>query len=132
MKVFIFGNGNIDFQTFMGLYQERIIPLIRDNATFIVCDFRGADTLAIELLKHYPNVELCYMGGVPRYMPDKFKTQAGRWKFTGGFKSDTERDEHAISQCTHFIGFDFNSDDKRISGTAKNIAKCVALGKIPL
>lgn len=131
MKIFVFGNGNLSFSKFQELYANTIITAItQNNPHFIVCDFRGTDILTIELLKNLtPNVTLLHMGEKSRYMPDKFKTYAEEWKIVGGFKNDSERDLYGIEQCTHFLAFDFNSDENRISGTLRNIRKCYSLNK---
>lgn len=133
-NVYIFGNGNISFSDFQKYYGEILIRLSgEENTSFSVCDFRGVDTLAMEMLKSVsPNVTVYHVADKPRYFPDKFKTKAGSWKITGGFASDEERDRAAIDQCTHFLAVDFNSDEKRKSGTRKNIELCESLGKINL
>lgn len=132
MQVYVFGNGNISFEDFRKYYEEPIIRIVESNsdATFLVCDFRGTDTLVMELLKSITsNVIVFHVGERPRYFPDKFKTKANAWKVVGGFESDDQRDTEAASTCTHFLAQDFNSDEKRKSGTLKNIEKCIALGK---
>lgn len=133
MKIYIFGNGNISFSNFKTHYEQVInVYLDNDEVTFLVCDFRGVDTLAMELLKYNSNVMLFHIGEKPRYLPDKFKTKVNTWKILGGFETDEQRDLEIIQQCTHFIVIDFNSDDKRKSGTQKNIENCEKLGKIRL
>lgn len=133
MIVYIFGNGNISYKNFFLQYELPIFDLVVKDAHFIVCDFRGADILAIELLKtETGNVSLYHIGDKPRYFPDKFKTKVSQWKLVGGFSSNEERDNAAIDSCTHFLAIDFNSDRKRESGTKKNIERCLELGKISL
>jgi len=133
MKVFVFGNGNIPFYSFMGDYEDYLRRLIGEDVHFIVCDFRGVDTLTMEYLKtETENVSVYYIGEKPRYLPDKFNTKVSKWGNKGGFKSDSERDLAAIEDCTHFLATDFNSDNKRVSGTKKNIDMCLSLGKIPI
>lgn len=131
MNIYIFGNGNISFPDFKKHYEQIIQPYLDDDAiSFSVGDFRGADTLAMELLKcATPNVTVYHVGDKPRYLPDKFNTQVGHWTILGGFKNDAERDMAAIENCTHFIAIDFNSDSQRKSGTLKNIEVCRELGK---
>jgi hypothetical protein len=131
MRLYIFGNGNVGFADFQDLYLGPLsqIPL-DDDVSFLVGDFRGADTLAMEYLKCLtPNVSVYHVGAQPRYLPDKFRTQVGQWELVGGFGSDEERDSAAIAACTHFLAHDFNSDDVRKSGTLRNIKRCLALGK---
>ena len=129
---YIFGNGNISWADFQSLYAGQLLALAADPAhAFIVGDFRGVDTLALELLKTLtPRVSLYHVGERPRYMPDAFRTQVTHWTVVGGFASDAERDRAAITACTHFLAIDFNSDAKRTSGTQKNIVRCLELGKV--
>lgn len=134
MNIYIFGNGNIRFSDFKSHYEEVINRYLdQEDVVFSLCDFRGVDTLAMELLKcASPRVTVYHVGDKPRYFPDQFKTQAGSWTVLGGFENDQQRDLEAINRCTHFIAVDFNSDSKRKSGTQKNIEKCEELGKIRL
>jgi hypothetical protein len=48
----------------------------------------------------------------------------------GGFENDTSRDLAAIEECSHFLAVDFNSNEKRESGTKRNIEICLAYGKV--
>lgn len=134
MNIYIFGNGNICFSDFKTHYEEVINRCLeKEDVTFLLCDFRGVDTLAMELLKCVSEkVTVYHVAGKPRYFPDKFKTKAGSWNVVGGFENDEQRDLEAINRCTHFIAVDFNSDSKRKSGTQKNIERCEQLGKIRL
>lgn len=134
MKIFIFGNGNTTFDTFLKHYIKPIQPFIDNKETkFILCDFRGVDTLMMEYLKsESKNVSIYHMGEKPRYQPDKFKTKVHEWEFNGGYKSDRERDGAAIEACTHYLALDNNSNDKRKSGTLKNIELCESLKKISI
>lgn len=131
MKIYVFGNGNISFSDFKMYYEQIMIRYVRDeNVSFLVADFRGVDTLTMELLKcDSANVTVYHVGDKPRYLPDKFKTKVNNWIILGEFQNDEERDLEAINQCTHFIAMDFNSDKKRKSGTQKNIEICEKLGK---
>jgi hypothetical protein len=134
MNIYIFGNGNTNFADFKQHY-EAVINLYLDqtDVSFSVCDFRGVDTLAMELLKcATPNVHIYHIGDKPRYLPDQYRTKVSNWTIVGGFENDAERDAAAIANCTHFIATDFNSDAKRKSGTQKNIELCEVLGKIRL
>jgi len=134
MNIFIFGNGNLSFDDYLKYYKEPLLEIFKkNNPHFIVCDFRGTDTLTMELLKSLtPNVTILHIGDKPRYIVDKFKTEVSQWNIKGGFKDDLERDTYAINSCTHFIAFDFNSDEKRKSGTLKNIELCLIKNKIDL
>jgi len=133
MKLYVFGNGNLSFQNFLPYYHQPITELIRQNTaiSFIVCDFKGVDTLVMELLKcETAQVTVLHIGEKPRYIPDKYKTQVSNWTITGGFETDTDRDQAAIAACTHFLAYDFNSNNQRKSGTQSNIETCITLGKI--
>lgn len=134
MKIFIFGNGNLSFEDFIKFYHKPLEPLIMDKKNqFIICDFKGTDSLVMELLKtKTPNVTVYHIGEKPRYLPDKYKTKVSQWQIIGGFCSDEERDLQAIKQCSHFLAKDFNSSEKRKSGTQKNIETCLSLNKINL
>jgi len=136
-KVFVFGNGNISLQDFLEYYIEPLKNWLltenKDEVGFIVCDFRGLDTLMMEYLKTYSkNIWVYHIGEKPRYKPDMFRTFVNEWNWVGDFKSDAERDKKAIEDCTHFLAKDFNSDETRVSGTSKNIAKCFSLNKTPI
>ncbi|WP_449400087.1 hypothetical protein [Chryseobacterium wanjuense] len=76
------------------------------------------------------NVMILHVGKRPRYFVNSFQTKAKNWKIVGGFNSDYERDWFGIELCTHFLAIDFNTNEKRKSGTLKNIEKCLSLGKI--
>lgn len=134
MKIYVFGNGNLSYRDFQEFY---INPLSKhnliDSAAFIICDFRGVDTLMMEYLKTASsNVTVLHIGDKPRYLPDKYKTKVNSWKVIGGFPDDTSRDQKAIDDCTHYLAIDRNTNDKRKSGTQKNIEKCNALGKLSI
>jgi hypothetical protein len=131
MIVYIFGNGNISFDDFIKFYQRPLLELIQDkNNSFIVCDFRGTDTITMELLKNLTqNVSVYHIGERPRYSPDNYKTKASQWRFVGGFSTDQERDFAAIAECSHFLAIDFNSNEKRTSGTLNNIKNCLKNNK---
>ncbi|MFK7934223.1 MAG: hypothetical protein AB8G22_11990 [Saprospiraceae bacterium] len=134
MYIYIFGNGNLTFEQFSTFY----LPILQQYATdksahFILCDFRGTDTLTMEFLKDKSkNVTVLHVGERPRYLADKYRTKVGAWEIKGGFTSDAERDAAAVESCTHFLGVDFNSNEKRKSGTLRNIESCLAAGKISL
>jgi hypothetical protein len=133
MNIYIFGNGNISFEDYQLHYQAPILRMLETHkdATFLVCEFRGTDTLTLELLKsRTAKVKVFHVGSRPRYFPDKFRTKADAWEVIGGFGNDAQRDAAVAELCTHFIANDFNSDEKRKSGTLKNIELCLSLGKM--
>jgi hypothetical protein len=132
MNIYIFGNGNISFSDFKTYYHTILLPFIKE-AHFSIGDFRGTDTLAMEVLKsETAHVAIYHVGEQPRYLPDKYKTKVSQWQVIGGFADDEARDLAAIHACTHYLAIDFNTNAKRTSGTFKNIALCESLGKIAL
>ncbi len=134
MKIYIFGNGNTSFENFQTFYLKPIDKIINNTSVeFIICDFKGIDTLTMEYLKNKTNeVTVLHIGENPRYLPDKYKTKVSSWQIKGHFETDIIRDDYAIEQCSHFIAKDFNSTEKRKSGTQRNIEKCLKNNKIQL
>ena len=129
-KIFLFGNGNIDFDIFLTKYKNVIDKAIINNFHFLVCDFRGTDVLILEYLKtRTKNVTIYHCFENPRYLPDKFKTFVSSWNIKSGFTDDNSRDLEAINDCDYYFALDFNSDNKRKSGTLKNIEKLNSLSK---
>ena len=52
MRLYIFGNGNVSFADFLDLYLGPLSQVSLDgDVSFLVGDFRGVDTLAMEYLK---------------------------------------------------------------------------------
>lgn len=132
-KIYVFGNGNLSWEKFNQFYIERLKEFDLSECEFIMGDFCGVDTLMMEYLKDKSEkVSVLHIGQKPRYFANTFKTKAEKWEIKGGFTSDLERDNYAISNCTHFLAIDFNSDEKRKSGTTKNIEKCLNLDKIKI
>ena len=78
------------------------------------------------------NVSIYHLGHHPRYSPDLFKTCVSDWTFNGFFSTNLERDLAMVKDCTHFVGFDFNTDRNRVSGTYKSIQSCLKQKKIKL
>ena len=116
---------------FLAHYAPSLHRLADDPQTaFLLCDFRGVDTLAMEFLKcRAQAVTIFHMGERPRYMPDAYRTRVSQWQLAGGYQSDVARDTAAASACTHFLARDANSNQRRKSGTLQNIEQCLALGK---
>lgn len=130
MRLYVFGNGNLSFEAFCERYVPSLEQAIDADASFIVCEFRGADTLTLEWLKTRTNdVEVLHVGERPRYLPDRYRTRVSNWTISGGFASDNERDEAALERCTHVLAHDFNSKPDRASGTAKLLARADELGR---
>lgn len=134
MILYVFGNGNLPWDTFSLHYAPQLHACANNpHHQFIVCDFRGADTLTQEFLKTLTgNVHVYHVGQRPRYLADAFRTRVSEWTMVGGFASDSARDQAAMEACTHFLAVDFNSDAHRTSGTHQNIAQCLQWGKLAL
>lgn len=132
-KIYVSGNGNVSWENFHQFYIEPLKKLNLFECEFIIGDYSGTDTLMMEFLKDKcENVTILHIGQRPRYFVNKFKTKVINWKFVGGFTSDFERDSYGVEHCSHFLATDFNTDQKRKSGTLKNIEKCLNLGKIKI
>jgi len=133
-RIYIFGNGNLSFSEFTARYVPVLEAALAEPDThFLLCDFRGADTLALEYLKDRTGqVTVYHVAERPRYFPDRYRTKVSQWEVRGGFPGDAERDAQALADCTHFLAFDYNTSAKRQSGTDKNIRAGLDLGKIRL
>jgi hypothetical protein len=72
MYLYVFGNGNLSFAEFLTYYHEPLGRLEHGSGLhFIVCDFRGVDTMVTEYLTcATPNVCVYHVGERPRYLPD--------------------------------------------------------------
>ncbi|MFZ4931689.1 hypothetical protein [Chryseobacterium sp. Mn2064] len=132
-KIYVSGNGNVSWENFHKFYIEPLKKIDLAECEFIIGDFSGADTMMMEFLKDKcENVTILHVGKRPRYFANSFKTKTMKWNVIGGFANDLERDMFGIDLCSHFLAMDFNSDEKRKSGTLKNIEKCLNLGKIKI
>ncbi len=130
MRLYVFGNGNLSFDAFCTHYVPALDRALATGASFIVCEFRGADTLTLEWLKtRSADVEVLHVGERPRYLPDRYRTKVSGWVVSGGFANDDERDSAALLRCTHVLARDFNSKPERTSGTGKLLARAEALGR---
>ena len=131
MRLYVFGNGNLSFDGFCEHYVPALEKALAAGADFIVCEFRGADTLTLEWLKtRTGRVEVLHVGERPRYLPDRYRTKVGGWTVTVGFADDDERDAAALERCTHVLAHDFNSKPERTSGTAKLLERAMELGRV--
>ena len=72
--IYVFGNGNLSFENFKFYYEKEVIEVLKEqNVSFVICDFKGVDTLTMELLKSSSsNVTVMHIGDKPRYMPYKY------------------------------------------------------------
>ncbi len=133
-NIFVFGNGNLSFDDFIYFYEpvlEQYCDL--NDSQFLIGDFRGVDTLCMEWLKcRTSRVSVYHLGHRSLYRPDQFNTYTSEWTFNGHFNTNLSRDLAMVDACTHFLGFDFNSNSRRTSGTYKNIQACLRKNKIRL
>ncbi len=115
---------------YLAHHREPMLALDLRHTEFLVCDFRGVDTLVMELLKQRSaQVQVFHIGERPRYLPDRYRTKVSAWELRGGFADDAARDDAALAACTHFLAIDTNSDARRKSGTQRNIERALSLGK---
>lgn len=132
--IFITGNGNISYE----LFEKHYISILKKfdpnfEHKYIVSDFRGTDTLAMEWLKtKTKNVTICCKGLAPRYMPDTFKTYVKNWKVVNCLKNNRGCDEYMLTNCNYLLGYDQNTDSNRISGTMHNLMRAKRMKKIIL
>ncbi len=129
-NIYLFGNGNTSFDIFLDKYKPVIDKALNNKLNFLVCDFKGIDTLIMEYLKDKTSdVTIYHCFEKPRYLPDKFKTKVSEWHIKSGFFNDTDRDIYVINNCDYYFAIDFNSDNKRKSGTQKNIELLQSMNK---
>lgn len=101
MRLYVFGNGNLGFDAFLAHYRAPILALDPSTTEFLVCDFRGVDTLVMELLEdRAAQVRVFHIGTAPRYLPSRYRTRVSSWTLVGGFEDDDVRDAAAIAACT--------------------------------
>lgn len=115
--IFISGHGDLTDKEFDEFYKNKINEHIALNNTFIICDFKGADTKAQNYLKqlNYKKVIIVNMFENPRYKADS------EWKSVNGFKTDEERDTYCPLNSSEDILFIRKGKEK--SGTAANLKR---------
>ncbi len=124
----------MSFDDFRGLYVLAIDSALERVATsWVVCDFRGVDTLTMEYLKtRTAAVSVFHVGAAPRYLPDRRHTHVDEWTIRGGFADDAARDQAALASATHFLAVDRFSTPKRPTATARLVDRAMAAGRVPL
>ncbi len=132
--IYVFGNGRLSFDDFLRLYVPPLeAALAHHDSAWVVCDFRGVDTLVMEYLKaRTAAVTVFHVGDRPRYLPDRHGALAQRWVIRGGFADDRARDEAALAACTHYLAIDRFSLPTKPTSTAALIERCRAAGRIAL
>jgi hypothetical protein len=132
--IYVFGNGALSFDDFRALYVPAIeTALERTETSWVVCDFRGVDTLTMEYLKtQTASVTVLHVGAAPRYLPDRRYTQVEKWTIRGGFADDDARDQAALASASHFLAVDRFSRPVRATATARLIDNARAAGCAPL
>lgn len=115
MKIsFISGHGDLSPEEFDKHYKLEIDKAISDGCSFVVGDFRGADTFAqIYLYQYTQKVTVYHMFDTPRCNPG--------YLACGGFTSDDERDAAMTKNSDYDIAWVRPGKEK--SGTAKNIQR---------
>lgn len=133
-RIYVFGNGALSFDDFRGLYVPAIeSALARVGTSWVVCDFRGVDTLTMEYLKtRTAAVTVVHIGAAPRYLPDRRGTHVQQWTIRGGFADDAARDQAALATATHFLAIDRFSTPARATATVRLIDNAMAVGCVPL
>jgi len=117
LTYFISGHGDLTPEEFKAYYEDRIVLAAKEHANFIVGDFKGADTMAQDLLRELGGivrigVRVFHMFDKPRYLAcPSFDTE-------GGFQSDAERDTAMTVSSDEDILWVRPGREK--SGTAKN------------
>lgn len=113
LVAFISGHGDLTENEFIFHYKSMIDNGICLNHTFVVGDFKGADTLAQNYIKSlkYDKVLVFHMLQSPRF-------NAG-FKTVSGFKTDEERDSAMTEISNYDIAWVRPGREK--SGTARNI-----------
>lgn len=132
--IYVFGNGRLSFDDFLRLYVPPLeAALAHHDSAWVVCDFRGVDTLVMEYLKaRTAAVTVFHVGDRPRYLPDRHGALAQRWVIRGGFADNSARNEAALAACTHYLAIDRFSLPTKPTSTAALIERCRAAGRIAL
>lgn len=119
---FISGHGNITFEEWLNQYKPSIDQALAEEASFIIGDFRGTDTLSMEYLKDKTaSVTITHCFSNPRYKADTGGLLSNEWKYVGGFANDTERDTFMTENSDADIAWIRLGREK--SGTAKNLKR---------
>lgn len=113
--VFIFGHGDVTEKEFEKYYKFKIDKAVSLNYSFLICDYKGADTLAQDYLKNYNKVTVFHMFENPRYKANI------SWKTIGGFQTDLERDSYGTFNSNYDIYFVRKGREK--SGTMNNVKR---------
>jgi ADP-ribose pyrophosphatase YjhB (NUDIX family) len=113
---FISGHGDLTEEEFDEHYVKAIDgALVNDRASFVVGDFRGADTMAQDYLKRKTDrVTVFHMFEEPRY-------NAGFPSFGRNYRSDSERDRAMTKMSDEDIAW--VRPGKERSGTARNLSR---------
>ncbi len=111
---YISGHLKLSEQEFAEHYEPKIQEAAKRGDSFIVCDARGADTMAQKYLYEIgvENVTVYHMFDKPRNNKYHFPTK-------GGFKSDEDRDKAATYASDYDIAW--VRPGREESGTAKNL-----------
>lgn len=113
MVAFISGHGDLTNEEFIEHYLFKLIKAVKENHSFVVGDFRGADTICQSFLSAITNkVTVYHMFDKPRNTHENFST-------VGGFQTDEARDCAMTLASDYDIAWVRPGRDR--SGTTKNI-----------
>jgi len=119
---YISGHGNLTFDEFNKHYIPLINIALANNDRFIIGDYKGCDTLAMEYLKDKTsNVTICHMKEQPRYKVSEIDLKSKDWTYVSGFTSDEARDRYMSEHSDFDIAWE--RDDTKPSGTKNNISR---------
>ncbi len=117
MKYFISGHLDLTQEEFNIHYLAKIADAVNANASFVICDAKGADTMAQNYLDSigYEDVMILHMFDKPRTVC------LPCFDYLGGFQSDEQRDSWGTAASDADICWVRPGREK--SGTAKNVLR---------
>lgn len=119
---FISGHSDVTVEEFYKYYRPKILKGISENANFIMGDFIGVDTMAIEFLynfiKNDPNSNFSAQQVTIYHKNENPECNIFNFKTKGGFKGIKDRDIAMTKDSTHDILW--IRKGKENSHTAKN------------
>jgi hypothetical protein len=132
---FVSGHLDISKEEFTQHYSDKLLSALKTDASFVVGDASGVDTLAQAFLSLYTQEVTVY------HMFDKPRNNSSGFKTIGGFKKDKERDEQMTLDSNKDIAWYRSVDEqkalyqgkyrKRTSGTEKNVKRRAKWDRLP-
>jgi len=115
---FISGHLNLTKKEFEEHYIPKIDEaLLDENASFIMGDCKGGDTMAQEYLHNKTDKVTVY------HMCKKPSNNIGNYKTIGGFQTDNSRDSQMTNDSTHDIAWCREGREGDKSGTGRNLVR---------